>query len=180
MDYFGDGSFYLLDTPGHAIGHLCALVRTTTSPDTFIFLGGDICHHASIFRPSKHLPLPDSISPNPMSWKDEKNPSYQAPFCPGAAFEQLQKERGFSVDEPILQPTFGYDIPLALHTIGKLQEADVNENVFVLIAHDKFARDLVDHFPKSLNDWKARGWAPKLQWAFLKDFELYWKEKGVC
>ncbi|KAI4136400.1 MAG: hypothetical protein L6R39_007807, partial [Caloplaca ligustica] len=23
LDYFGDGSFYLLDSPGHAIGHMC-------------------------------------------------------------------------------------------------------------------------------------------------------------
>jgi hypothetical protein len=92
----------------------------------------------------------------------------------------LQKERGFELDEPILVPTFGHDIPLALETIEKLQEADFNENVFVLIAHDKFARDLVDHFPHSLNDWKRKGWASSLRWAFLKDFELYWKAKGVC
>jgi glyoxylase-like metal-dependent hydrolase (beta-lactamase superfamily II) len=39
-DFFGDGSFYLLDTPGHAIGHMCGLARTT--PSTFVLLGGDI------------------------------------------------------------------------------------------------------------------------------------------
>ncbi|KAI4245863.1 MAG: hypothetical protein LQ352_006508 [Teloschistes flavicans] len=27
LDYFEDGSFYLLDSPGHAIGHMCGLVR---------------------------------------------------------------------------------------------------------------------------------------------------------
>ena len=33
-DYFGDGSFYLLDTPGHSIGHICGLARTTAGgPD---------------------------------------------------------------------------------------------------------------------------------------------------
>lgn len=41
-DYFGDKSLYILDVPGHAVGHIAALVRTT--PDTFIFLGGDTCH----------------------------------------------------------------------------------------------------------------------------------------
>lgn len=25
FDYFSDGSFYLLDSPGHAIGHMCGL-----------------------------------------------------------------------------------------------------------------------------------------------------------
>lgn len=56
-DYFGDGSFYLLDTPGHAIGHLCGLARTTTNPDTFILLGGDVCHYQGVMRPSPQLPL---------------------------------------------------------------------------------------------------------------------------
>lgn len=41
-DYFGDGSLYILNVPGHAVGHICALIRTT--PDTAIFLGGDVCH----------------------------------------------------------------------------------------------------------------------------------------
>ena len=41
-DYFGDGSLYLLNVPGHAIGHMSAIVRTT--PDTAVLLGGDACH----------------------------------------------------------------------------------------------------------------------------------------
>src|SRR5262245_15618148 len=28
LDFFGDGSFYLLDAPGHCIGHMCGLART--------------------------------------------------------------------------------------------------------------------------------------------------------
>jgi len=44
FDYFGDGSFYLLDVPGHAIGHICGLVRTT--PGSFLLLGADSCHFA--------------------------------------------------------------------------------------------------------------------------------------
>ncbi|KAJ7625438.1 hypothetical protein B0H17DRAFT_1164394 [Mycena rosella] len=38
-DFFGDGSLYLLDVPGHLPGHLCALARVT--PTSFLFLGGD-------------------------------------------------------------------------------------------------------------------------------------------
>lgn len=41
-DYFGDGSLYVLNVPGHATGHVSALVRTT--PDTAVFMGGDVCH----------------------------------------------------------------------------------------------------------------------------------------
>lgn len=40
-DFFGDGSFYLLNVPGHAVGHMSGLARTTE--DTFVFMGGDIC-----------------------------------------------------------------------------------------------------------------------------------------
>lgn len=58
-DYFGDGSFYILNTPGHAVGHISALVRTT--PDTFAFLGGDICHHSGDIRPTKYIPMPETV-----------------------------------------------------------------------------------------------------------------------
>ncbi|KAJ6584944.1 hypothetical protein B0H19DRAFT_403431 [Mycena capillaripes] len=30
-DYFGDGSFYILDAPGHLVDHVCALARVTRS-----------------------------------------------------------------------------------------------------------------------------------------------------
>ncbi|EXJ75366.1 uncharacterized protein A1O5_02062 [Cladophialophora psammophila CBS 110553] len=49
-DFFGDGSFYLLDVPGHAVGYMAGLVRTTQ--DTFVLFGADICHFASSIRPS--------------------------------------------------------------------------------------------------------------------------------
>jgi glyoxylase-like metal-dependent hydrolase (beta-lactamase superfamily II) len=58
-DYLGDGSLYILDVPGHATGHISALVRTTL--DTFVFLGGDVCHHAGVLRPTSALPLPNEI-----------------------------------------------------------------------------------------------------------------------
>lgn len=58
-DYFNDGSLFLLNVPGHAIGHISALVRTT--PDTFVFLGGDVCHHTGDVRPSEFVPLPATI-----------------------------------------------------------------------------------------------------------------------
>lgn len=89
FDYFGDGSLYLLDSPGHAIGHLCGLARTTTGEENpFVLLGGDISHYAGKFRPSKHLPMPDSISPHP------RHPQGSLLLCPGTAFAELQEARG--------------------------------------------------------------------------------------
>lgn len=173
FDYFGDGSFYLLDSPGHAVGHLCGLARTTNNPSTFILMGGDVCHYAGILRPSEYLPVPSSIKPNPMT------PHDNAPFCPGSAFDELQTSRGRKVDDTLYDMTFGHDIPLATKTMKQLQHADCKENIFVIIAHDSTVRDGVDHFPLALNDWKAKGWGTQLRWAFLRDLESWWREKGL-
>lgn len=77
-DYFNDGSFYLLDSPGHTIGHLSALARVTTSPDTFVLMGGDICHHVGEIRPTIYRPLPSYFNPSPI-------PQFRG-ACPGSIF----------------------------------------------------------------------------------------------
>lgn len=41
-DIFGDGSVQILNASGHAVGHICALVRTTE--ESHVLLGGDTCH----------------------------------------------------------------------------------------------------------------------------------------
>ncbi|KAL4945771.1 hypothetical protein BDV06DRAFT_219015 [Aspergillus oleicola] len=173
-DYFGDGSFYLLDSPGHAIGHLCGLARTTVNPDTFVLLSGDIAHYAGVFRPSKQLPIPKEITPHPFY-----HTGFEGVFCPGAAWEELQSSRGRNKDESLFDPTFGHDVSIAIETIGKLQELDCDDDIFVIIAHDFAVRDAVPHFPESLNIWKERGWGRQLRWAFLRELEGYWKEKGL-
>lgn len=174
FDYFGDGSFYLLDSPGHAIGHLCGLARTTVQPDTFVLLGGDICHYPGIFRPSKYLPVPESIQLDTSAGQ-----SSNAPFCLGSAFEKLQKERNRNVTDSLYDMTFGHDVPLAHQTSRWLQELDCDENIFVIIAHDATVRDAVDHFPQSINDWKEKGWGKSLKWKFFRDLEPCWKQQGI-
>lgn len=61
LDYFGDGSFYLLDSPGHTVGHLAALARVTvdglSSASSFVLMGGDTCHFIGQLRPSVYRPL---------------------------------------------------------------------------------------------------------------------------
>jgi hypothetical protein len=173
-DYFGDGSFYLLDTPGHAVGHLCGLARTTTKPETFVLLGGDVCHYSGVMRPSRQMPLPKEISPNPFA-----RDNHLQSFCPGHAFEELQRTRGRSDIQPLYDPCFGHDVPLAINTVKKLQDLDCREDVFVIIAHDRVVRDMVDHFPNDLNDWKERGWGKTARWGWLQDLETYFTEKGI-
>jgi len=173
FDYFGDGSFYLLDSPGHAVGHLCGLARTTTDPDTFVLMGGDVCHYAGIFRPSEYLPIPETISPHPCHSKEG------SVLCPGEAFARLQKSRGRKPTDSLFDLTFGLDLELATKTTRQLQELDCNENIFVIVAHDSTVRDGVPHFPQSINNWKAQGFGQELKWAFLRDLENYWKAEGL-
>ncbi|KAK4210092.1 hypothetical protein QBC37DRAFT_442933 [Rhypophila decipiens] len=193
FDYFGDGSFYLLDSPGHAIGHLCGLARTTpgdSSTSTFILMGGDICHYAGIFRPSEYLPMPDKITPHPCC-SHQPDVNMNLALCPGSAWTLLQTSRGRKPNQPLFDMTFGGDIPLAMKTAGWLMELDCLENVFVIIAHDTPVKNYVPKFNKhpledgeakpeeNLNDWKENGWGKRLKWAWLADLEHYWRKQGL-
>ncbi|OAP62036.1 hypothetical protein AYL99_04239 [Fonsecaea erecta] len=162
FDFFGDGSFYLLDTPGHAIGHLAGLVRTTA--DTFVMMGGDLCHHGGELRPSKLLRLPSKVFlPNLVR--------YPGCMCPGAELEAIQTKRSRAPDEPFFDPAIGYDIPETIRTIQKVQDADAADNVFFIYAHDSTIGGIVDLFPGLANDWMVKGWREKAYWRFLEDFE---------
>lgn len=169
FDYFGDGSFYLLDGPGHAIGHMCALARVTTSPDSFIFMGGDSCHHGGEFRPSPYLPFPETISPNPLDFKSLTP-------CPGKLFEDLfrdgDREKPFyTVARPEGGNGVAHDADEAEVTIGKVIEADAQEFILVVMAHDESLLGVVDFFPKYADDFAKKGWVQKGKWIFLKDFK---------
>lgn len=170
IDYFGDGSFYLLDAPGHSIGHICGLVRTTRDPDTFVFLGADACHHNGEFRPSPALPLPDTIHPDPF-----KRPGVAS--CPGDVFERWLTGVGRTRETSFFETPSSADSTMYCHnlaastmTIKSMQSLDSDDNVFVILAHDDSIRGLVDFFPASVNHWKERGWRENGMWAFLKDF----------
>lgn len=110
-DYFGDGSFYLLDTPGHSVGHLSAVVRTSTRPDTFVILGADAIHETGELRPSQYLPIPETLRLTHLS-----NPQ-QNIFCPGHAVHELQASRGRKPTDALFNPTAGYNMPDVHNTI---------------------------------------------------------------
>lgn len=170
FDFYGDGSFYLLDTPGHAVGHICALARTTSNPPTFMFLGGDIAHQAGEFRPSQYQPLPDSITPSPL------NPpfSHAASFCPGEVFQAIHPSKSRS--EPFFKPSstehsVHLDPAEAMQSLERMTEFDAYENVFSVIAHDKSLFDVVEFYPKVANEWKEKGWGKEGTWRFLREFD---------
>ncbi|KAL5119801.1 hypothetical protein ACEQ8H_002162 [Pleosporales sp. CAS-2024a] len=171
-DYFGDGSFYLLDTPGHAIGHMCGLARTTAT--TFVFLGGDICHFGGNFRPTVARPLPDHV-PN-----SHLDPHLPHP-CPSSLFTDSHTAGSASLASqttPFFEVTsFAQSAYLdrvqATQSIQELQRFDEHPDVLVCIAHDptliKVLPFLNDQPDSDLNDWQKQGFKEKAQWGWLNE-----------
>ncbi|KIX94713.1 uncharacterized protein Z520_09403 [Fonsecaea multimorphosa CBS 102226] len=170
MDYFGDGSFYIVDAPGHAVGHVCGLARVT--PDTFVFMGGDACHHGGEYRPTEYLPLPKQIPLDiPSATSRIKS---KGGFCPGAAFCDVFHHGKPNKEVYMLTKNFSHDTDRANLTIKYLEEFDAADNVFVIIAHDtdllSKEAEIVFYPNGTLNDWKAKRLDEKARWLFLRDF----------
>jgi glyoxylase-like metal-dependent hydrolase (beta-lactamase superfamily II) len=168
FDYFGDGSFYILNSPGHTTAHICALARVAKSPDSYIFMAGDAFHHCGEIRPSKYLPLPASILPNPLDLKT-------ASPCSGALFSDIlqdghTKKPFYNAARLNMPSTTGYDPDVAEETLEKIMEADARPDILVVMAHDETLLDVVDFFPKYANDFREKGWVDRSRWLFLKDF----------
>lgn len=170
-DYFGDGSFYILNAPGHAVGHLCALARVTTKgslksdEDTFIFMGGDACHHGGEFRPTEYLPLPSKFDPSPFLV-----PSLSV--CPGEWLQAVHHEKKATKPFYSVKKGFSHNDEDCQRTISRVAEFDGVDNVLVVIAHDPALLEQgFPMFPTSANDWKQHEFAQKLRWCFIKDFQ---------
>lgn len=168
IDFLGDGSFYLLDCPGHTIGHLMGLARTT--PTTFVLFAADCCHHGGEIRPSEFKPLPDEITPNPLI----NHPRYpRSRPCPASLFTAIHPHR--SRTKPfyeLVNPRDLDSVREATRSQRKLEDFDANDDILVLSAHDANAAEVVDLYPKDINNWKEKGWKAQLHWAFLNDFEV--------
>ncbi|KAI9170818.1 Cytochrome P450 monooxygenase mpaDE [Paramyrothecium foliicola] len=170
-DYFGDGSFYLLDAPGHAQGHMCALARTThdtiSGKSTFVYLGADACHHPGLLRPTEFLPLPRSINPSPFA-----SQRATATGCPGHTLQALLTHG--EPNKPVFQLSNNpmcLDHQTALATVRKMQEVDALGNVFILLAHDASILSEVPVFPETVNPWYSEGWHNLTRWRFFSDCE---------
>ncbi|KAL9083817.1 MAG: hypothetical protein Q9159_005541, partial [Coniocarpon cinnabarinum] len=162
FDFFGDGSFFLLNTPGHAPGHLAALARTTHSPDTFMLLAGDACHHGGEIRPTAYHPLPREISPSP---------SFRFAPCPGLILQKLQSNHSVSDPFYTVRSNFPSNFDECEKSLRKVEELDSHDCVLVAMAHDPALKDLLRFYPETANDWKASDVKSKSKWLFLQDFQ---------
>ncbi|PYH95473.1 hypothetical protein BO71DRAFT_440249 [Aspergillus ellipticus CBS 707.79] len=193
-DFFGDGSFYLLDTPGHCVGHLCGLARTTE--DTFLLLGGDICHFAGVVRPNTSLPFPAQIPTEAL----DKDPVFPIP-CPCSLFTSCHPIATVDQDKTPFYQVSSYeataftDPELSQRSVNKLLEFENSPDVLICIAHDC---DLPQYLPtlnespsSDLNAWKENGWKEKLRWGWVNELpragrpgrkplvEGYWRDGKV-
>lgn len=158
-DYFGDGSFYLLDAPGHATGHMCALARTT--PDSFVLMGADACHHPGILRPTEYMPFPASV---PVSLQG---------YCPGDVLGGCIAS-GVSPCAPFFTVADGPLFPdhkAAMETVKKIHELDAQDEIFVILGHDRSLRSRIPMFPEKVNGWREMNLRLDTRWLFCEDFK---------
>jgi len=55
IDFFGDGSLYVIDSPGHLYGHVNLLARI--GERKYVYLGGDCCHDPRILAGEKGIAM---------------------------------------------------------------------------------------------------------------------------
>ncbi|KAJ7032680.1 hypothetical protein C8F04DRAFT_1235266 [Mycena alexandri] len=170
-DYFGDGSLYLLDVPGHLSGHICALTRVT--PTSFCFLGGDAAHHVGMIRPT--AALHHSFPAPPALLASTKHSVALTAIAPSASID-TDTDQPFDLaarTTPLLDVAEGgyyEDAPTARASIALIGAFDANPDVLVVLAHDESLLDIVGpEFPASLDRWQERGWKERAVWAFLEE-----------
>ncbi|KIW13349.1 hypothetical protein PV08_08537 [Exophiala spinifera] len=171
-DFFGDGSFQLLSTPGHAVGHLAGLARTTTSSggtdDTFILMGGDCCHHMAMLRPSIAYPLPCEISLSTIPASTKATDGFNRVDYGKGHSKQLLEISDYPNGE-----SAALDVQQAKRSLDELRLLEAQEErVLFVIAHDKSLLDVVELFPNLANDWKRKDWGRKARWAFLDEIQM--------
>ncbi|KAH8834697.1 beta-lactamase-like protein [Flagelloscypha sp. PMI_526] len=165
LDYFKDGSLYILDVPGHMPGHITALLRV--QPTSFVFLSADTFHHAGQVRPTaalhKAVPISDELL---SSAHDHISRDY---FRSGG-----NDTTGFDFKTrsgPFFQiPELGfYSDPATSRTsqIG-IEAFDANDDVFVVASHDSTIYPLTsEDKTTAFNDWKALGFKKQVTWQFV-------------
>ncbi|KAJ7118808.1 hypothetical protein C8R44DRAFT_625159 [Mycena epipterygia] len=168
LDYLGDGSFYLLNTPGHLAGHIAALARVT--PSSFIVLGADTCHHAGQLRPRPQF---QHAYPCPAQLLTESRTAvstqyFWSPDSNVGAFDiHSRAQPMLSIPD---KPNSADADPVAGRvSLDKIANFDADEDFFVVLAHDESLLDVLPYFPKSLSAWRGTGMKDKALWGFLDE-----------
>ncbi|KAJ7758328.1 beta-lactamase-like protein [Mycena metata] len=166
IDFFGDGSFYLLNAPGHLGGHMAGLARVT--PTSFLILAGDSFHHAGVARPTaafqKNFPCPAHLL-------EEAKSAVSTSFfwSSGSAegkFDLPSRTHPFFTISDL--PSSGYiDPPTADVSLEKLTAFDADADFFLIVSHDLSLNNSLPYFPAYLNGWQGEGLKEKTVWNFV-------------
>jgi glyoxylase-like metal-dependent hydrolase (beta-lactamase superfamily II) len=148
IDWFGDGSFYLLQSPGHTADHMCGFARTKladqspTGRDEFILMGGDVAHHGGEYKPNKYTPIPNDITPDP------RLAPFSGGVCPGELFarhnQRFEGEEKWTNPFVVPAKTLSENFDEAIWSLGVLEELDSQDNVLVIFAHDTSLLDIME------------------------------------
>ncbi|KAJ7696570.1 hypothetical protein B0H17DRAFT_1198081 [Mycena rosella] len=168
IDYFGDGSFYLLNTPGHLPGHVSALARVT--PTSFVSLGGDAFHHAGEARPrpefQKNFPCPAHLLEETKT--SISTDFFWSPESRDGAFDMHSRaQQLLAVSD--LPDSFYADPVTSQVTLEKLATFDADPDFFVVIAHDLSLVSSLPYFPASLDGWQASQLKESTVWNFVDE-----------
>ncbi|KAI1294488.1 hypothetical protein F5Y03DRAFT_372655 [Xylaria venustula] len=170
IDYFGDGSFYLLEVPGHTSDHIVGLARTSVSPSRFIIMGADTSHHASQLRPTEHLPLPEELTPSPLGLESKFN--LRTNVCLGHIFtDHVHPEKSSTTPYTRIKAGHPHDVDQARLAVENLKLFDADENVLVVLAHDYTLLPVMEFWPETANNWHEGNWKEKGRWLFLDFFK---------
>ncbi|KAJ7768673.1 beta-lactamase-like protein [Mycena maculata] len=166
IDFFGDGSFYLLNTPGHLAGHISALARVT--PTSFISLGGDTFHNAGQARPQPQF---QTNFPCPADLLAETHSSISTDYfwSPGSRdgdFDMRSRTQQFLAISD-LPDSFYADPAAAAVSLEKIVTFDADADFFVIVAHDQSLVAELPYFPASLNSWQSDGLKARTVWEFV-------------
>ncbi|KAJ7588103.1 beta-lactamase-like protein [Mycena floridula] len=163
VDFFGDGSFYLLDVPGHCPGHMAGLARVT--PTSFILLAGDAFHNVGQIRPSEHLhdhyPIPQEILD-----ESRLNINRKYFFAPDDNTDLSTERTPFFT---VANVGAYSDPPTARISQLVTTTFDSNPDVLVITAHDPAMEGILQLFPKSIRQWKQSGVKDEGIWLFAKN-----------
>ncbi|KAJ6561867.1 beta-lactamase-like protein [Mycena capillaripes] len=168
IDYFGDGSFYLLNTPGHLPGHMSALARVT--PTTFVQLAGDTFHHAGQARPrpqfQTNFPCPAHLLEEAKA--SVSTDSFWSPHTHDGAFDLLSRaQQLLSISD--IPGSFYADPVTSQVSLEKVANFDADPDFWVIVAHDISLQTSIPYFPVYINDWKAKDLKRKTVWNFLDE-----------
>ncbi|KAL3467228.1 hypothetical protein BJX64DRAFT_283950 [Aspergillus heterothallicus] len=185
-----------VDTPGHCLGHMSGLARTTPGPvsssssssssnssnsSTLILLGGDICHFPGVFRPSEALALPQHIPPGIL----DTDANYFPPICSCSIFTATHPQRDNIPPESSSHKSHPFyrvstnasaayiDPAESQRSVDKLVQFDASPNALVCLAHDgtvlRNVPTVNDSPEDDLNGWRQSGYKEKVHWEWLNE-----------